>query len=856
MYYCKNIEEIIKELNTNIDGLDNMEAKERLKQNGKNEIPKPPSRTVLKIFIEQFLSPIIIILIVVAILSLITKSYSDSIFIFLVITINAIIGTYQEWNSEKSAEKLQEMIKLKAKVVRNGKEIEINSDSVVIGDILSIESGDKVAADIRLIETKNLSIDESILTGESKAKNKDEKINEDGTILAERTNIAYAGTIVTKGRGKGIVIKIGKDTEFGKIADKVLTSDEEKSPLIIMIEKFIKQISIGFIILAIILSILLYIKGYYISEIFQNIVALTVSSIPEGLTIAMTIALSISSKKMAKKNVIVKKLNTVESLGSCNVIATDKTGTLTANEQTAKKIILPNGKMAYIKGIGYNDIGEVIFDKDISMQSENIIKEIAKLGMLNNEAALRVEDGKWVYHGDAIDIAFLALGLKMKLKKNQEILDIFPYESKHKYSAVSFKDDNDKIYSTIKGATEKVLEFCKYMEIDEKKYKIDKNSIIAQSEELAKQGFRIIAIAKKENHNTNRITLKDMTFLGLVAFTDPIRNDVEETIQICNKAGIDVVMITGDHPITANAIGKRIGINDIYARVSPLEKLEIVEKLKNEEKFVAVTGDGVNDTPALKAANIGIAMGNGTDIAKETADMIITDNNFSSIIEGIKEGRKAYNNIRKVIYLLLSTGFSEVILYILSIIFNLPIPLTAIQLLWLNLISNGVQGDMLAFETDMEDVMKKKVKNNKETIMNKLLISEIIISSIVMTLIEFIFYIYLLKFTNIDIITVRTYMLTLMIFIENIHIFNCRSESISCFKIPGTNNMFLIFSIIITCLIQIMIIRIPLIANFFELTTLEVDYILPLFILTIPVILVMEIFKIYNRKREKIKGNI
>lgn len=846
MYYYKSIEDTIKELKTNLQGLDIIEAKDRLIKNGKNEISKQKERTILKIFREQFLSPIIFILIAAAIFSLITKSYSDSIFIFLVIIINSIIGTYQEWNSEKSAEKLQEMIKLKVKVLRQGKQIEIDSDEVVIGDIINLESGDKVAADIRLIETNNLSIDESILTGESITKNKDEKINKKGTIISERSNIAYAGTIVTNGRGKGIVIKVGKDTEFGKIADKVITSEDAKSPLVIKVEKFIKQISISFLILAAILSILLYFKGYSINEIFQNVVALTVSSMPEGLTIAMTIVLSIASKKMAKKNVIVKKLSTVESLGSCNIIATDKTGTLTANEQTAKKIILPNEDLAYIKGVGYNDIGEVIFDKDNSIDSKSKVEELIRMGVANNESVLRLEKGKWIYYGDAIDIAFLALGLKMGIKKDIDILDIIPYESKQKYSAVSFKKD-DKIYSTIKGATEKVLEFCKYVEINNEKIEIDKETIINQSEQLAKEGFRIIAIAKKENYIGSKIDLSEMTFLGLVAFIDPIREDVEETIKICNKAGIKVVMITGDNPITADSIGKKIGIKDIYARVTPLEKLQIVEKLKEKENFVAVTGDGVNDTPALKTANIGIAMGSGTDIAKETANMIIVDNNFSSIVKGIEEGRRAYNNIRKVIYLLLSTGFSEVILYVLSIICNIPIPLTAIQLLWLNLISNGIQGDTLAFEKDIEDVMKKK--DTKEKIINKLLVSEIAISSTIMALIEFTFYIYLLKVVKMDITTIRTYILTLMVFMENIHIFNCRSETISCFKIPGTNNIFLIFSIIITCLLQLVIIKIPIITNFFGFTPLTIDNVIPLFILTIPIIIVMELFKKYNKNK-------
>lgn len=406
----------------------------------------------------------------------------------------------------------------------------------------------------------------------------------------------------------------------------------------------------------------------------------------------------------------------------------------------------------------------------------------------------------------------------------------------------------------MKGAPEKVLEFCEFIEANGEVLRIDKEKIINQAEELSKEGFRVIAIAKGQIRDSsffaqgkkkNCPQFNQLTFKGLVAFIDPIREDVIEAVSMCKKAGIKVIMITGDHQFTANAIGERLGIKekDIYARVTPMQKLEIVKDLQDKGEFVAVTGDGVNDSPALKAANIGVAMGSGTDIAKETGDMIIADDNFSTIVKGIEEGRRAYNNIRKVIYLLLSTGFSEIVLYVLSIIFNLPIPLLAIQLLWLNLISNGIQGDALAFEQDMEEVMNKKVRNNKESIFNKLLISEILISTFVMAIVEFVFYVYLIKIRSMDITLVRTYMLTLMVFMENIHIFNCRSETISCFKISGLNNRFLISSIIITCLIQLMIIRVPAIASFFGLTTISIDSAGLLFLLTIPVIYVMELFK-------------
>ena len=662
------------------------------------------------------------------------------------------------------------------------------------------------------------------------------------TELAERLNIAFAGTVVTNGRGKGVVIGVGKDTEFGKVAENVLQTEDTNSPLEIKLSKFSRQISIGFIILAIILAIILYLKNYEISEIFSAVIALTISAIPEGLTIAMTIVLSIASNKMARKNVIIKKLNSVESLGSCTVIATDKTGTLTANEQTAKKIIFPSNKTAYIKGIGYNDVGEIKYEGNLA----NEIKTLGLMGMINNEASLKLENHKWNHSGDAIDTAFLALGLKASINDVPKAEYRIAYEPAQKYSAVFFKQ-KDKMTVTVKGAPERILDFCEYMNIDGENQKIDKQKILYQNNQLAGEGFRVIGVAKlnensleiKKEYNENDI--KGLTFLGLVGFIDPIREDVEEAVQMCENAGIKTIMITGDQKNTAETIGKKLGINKIYSRVTPMEKLEIVNNLKADDEFVAVTGDGVNDVPALKAANIGVAMGSGTDIAKDTGNMIITDDNFSTIVKGVEEGRRAYNNIRKVIYLLLSTGFSEIILFVLSIIFNLPIPLLAIQLLWLNLITNGIQGDALAFEEDKEDVLNKKVK--KQKIFDNLMIKEITISAIIMSVLEFVFYVYLYRIKNLDITLVRSYLLTFMVFLENIQIFNCRSERISMFKISGNNNRFLIISIILTLCIQTIIVRIPETAGFFGLATIPIENIGMLFLGTIPLIIVMEIFK-------------
>ena len=434
-----SIDEVFKYFNSSKKGLTQEEAQKRIKINGKNLIPKAKKKTIFETFVEQFKSPIILILFVSVILSIITKNYADSFFILAVIFINSIIGTYQEWKAEKDSQALQNLIRIKSKVIRDYLVKNIDSEDITLGDIVLLESGDKVPADLKLIETYELLVDESILTGESITKTKDADSQDETGDLLDRKDLVYAGTIIIKGRAKGIVVGIGKNTEFGKIAKSVIEREETKSPLVVKMDKFTKQISVGFIILASLISIFLYIKGYVFSDILSTVVALTVSAIPEGLTIAMTIVLSIAASKMAKRNVIVKKLNAVESLGSCTRIATDKTGTLTVNEQTAKKIVLPSGDMIYITGAGYNDNGSYEAENDISNNSIEQMKEIAKLGVLANEASLLHEEGRWKYHGDAIDIAFLALGYKMEVKKENHIIGMIPYESRLKYSAVLYE---------------------------------------------------------------------------------------------------------------------------------------------------------------------------------------------------------------------------------------------------------------------------------------------------------------------------------------------------------------------------------------------------------------------------------
>ena len=881
-WYLLDTEEVLEKLNVDKKGLTNKEVKSNQEKYGLNVLPKKKKDSVFKIILRELLNPIVLLLIVTVVFSLIIGEVVDACAIIFIILIDLILGTFQEWKAEKTAESLQELIKDKVRVIRNGEETEVDSEELTIGDIILLESGDRISADARLIEVHNLQVDESILTGESLSVTKEiEKIKSEVT-LADRKNMIYAGTTVTTGRAIGVITGIGIHTEIGKIASNVVSKKDEASPLTIRMNEFSKQISILIIIIAIIIAIVLFVKGEPGTEIFLSVIALSVSAMPEGLPLALTMALTIASNKMAKKSVVVKKLNSVEALGSCTVIASDKTGTLTINKQTAKKIVTPDACEYDITGIGYDDSGEV---KGIDNADIKKAEEIALLGAINNEAKLTKEKGKWHYLGDSIDIAFLALGKKTKVPYEKvEIIDQIPYESQNKYSAVFYKKDNET-YCTVKGSLEKILEFSKYMDVNNKKSKIDIAKLKKQNEELASEGYRVIAIAdgkvenfvKKDSYKPTDI--RDLTFKGLVGFIDPIREEAADSIKKCMTAGIKVLMITGDHPLTALKIGKDLGLvtdnkeiatgddvnkflekgekefdkfikdKKVFARVTPMDKLAIIESLKRQREFVAVTGDGVNDAPAIKSANIGIAMGSGTDVAKETANMIVLDDDFTSIVKGVEEGRTAYNNIRKVSYMLLSCGLAEVLFFILSIVFNLPMPLVAIQLLWLNIVTDGLQDFALSFEKTEPGTMHEKPRATTETIFNKELLTEVLVAGLTIGLIVFGVWYYLVNVVNMEIHLARGYIMVLMVFLQNMHVLNCRSEKTSIFKMPF-NNPLIIVTIVGAIILQVIVMEVPFLSEFLNTTTVPVVDMLKLFVFSLIIILVMEIFKfIKNKKR-------
>lgn len=884
-WHTLQTEEIFRKLITSSEGLESEEAALRLEEYGRNTLPtrKPPG--VAEIVLHQFKSPLIYILLIAGIISILLDDIKDAGFIFLVVMINAIIGTAQEWKAEQSASQLQTILKIMARVRREKTELKIPAEEIVPGDIVLLESGNRIPADLRILYAANLTIDESLLTGESAAVQKTANVLIADTPVSDRHNMSYAGSTVITGRGCGVVTATGNRTEVGTIARAVTETESAKPPLLIRMEDFAQKVGILVIAASGVMSAVALLQGIAPVEVFFLAIALIVSAIPEGLPVGVTVALSIASTRMAKRNVIVRRLSAVESLGSCTTIATDKTGTLTVNQQTAKMVSLPIGDNFEVSGEGYIPIGEVRRENKDTPDTEEMarLRRLALAAAVCNEGVLFQEGMDWVHHGDAIDVAFLALASKIGIDQHEarhrvKIIAEVPFESERMYSAVYYKEDkNDSLRIAVKGAMEAVLPYCTKMNTSEGDAPIDPDILYRELNSLMEMGYRVLVVAdgfpeEVSDDPSLESVRPELTFLGITAFIDPLRPDVTEAVETCKKAGIDVVMITGDHPKTALAIARELGIAhtmeelitgrqmeelgdpetpafittlekaQVFARVSPVQKMQIVGALVTRGHFVAVTGDGVNDAPALRRANIGVAMGSGTDVAKDTASMIVTDDTFSSIVAGVEEGRVAYDNIRKVTYLLISTGLAEVVLFILALFAGLSIPLLAVQLLWLNLVTNGIQGVALAFEAGEPETMSRKPREPEEGIFNNLMIKQTLTSGITIGIVAFAAWGWFTS-RGYDDVEARNLLLLLMVLFENFHVFNCRSEYRSVFRIPLRNNYLLVTGVILMQGLHILSMHIPLMQDLLGISPVSLERWFSFFITASIIIVVMEIFK-------------
>ncbi|UUX48489.1 HAD-IC family P-type ATPase [Nisaea acidiphila] len=870
----------------NPEGLSSAEAASRLEEFGPNRLPEPKLSGPLVLFARQFLSPFIYILIIAALASVAIAQIPSAVFIVAVLLINAVIGTVQEYAAQKSASALRKMVRGTARVRRDGFDQSVDIEQVVPGDLALLTSGDKVPADIRLATAHGLAIDESALTGESLAVTKNAAAApEEGAPISERVDMCFAGTVVTHGRAMGTVTATGLSTQIGSIAKEIGAGRLSEPPLMIRIRRFTYKVAggIGISILALVL-LMLHVGGYDTREMAMMSIGLAVSTIPEGLPAALTVALAIGMGRMANLHVIIRKLIAVESLGSCTFICSDKTGTLTVNELTIKKIVLPGGAEFDVagSGVGPGSIGQP--------EQHHRLRDICLTGVFANESYLDYAGGEWASDGDIVDVAFLVLAKKLGLslrqvRAEQAQLEMIPYESERALSG-SLTRLGAGACLHVKGSPEKLAAMSSQMMTRDGAVPIDRAAIEAQSEALARQGYRVIALGRREtDHTTGAIDqLSDLTFLGQVAMIDPVRPDAKEAVDKCRDAGIEVAMITGDHPSTAAAIARDLGIRNlsgevvtgaalrrseqegqaaldtlirparVFARIEPLQKQQIVDSLMRAGHFVAVTGDGVNDAPAMRRANVGVAMGKrGTDVAKEAADLIIADDRFASIVAGVEQGRVVYGNIRKVIALLIATGFSALLLFFLTVLAGLPMPLVAVQLLWLNLIANGLQDVALAFEPKEGNELSRPPRRPDEPIFERRIIEHVLITGTAMGLLAFFVFDWLIE-SGRSTEDARNLTLMLMILFGNIHALSSRSETRSLFRIRFWGNPFLVLAVPVAQAVHIGATHVPWLSDVLSLHPVAVSEWLMLLGVSLLLLVIEEAHKFSHRRRRGVRA--
>jgi Ca2+-transporting ATPase len=871
----KNQKLSLVEQKKSLQGLTSTEAKKKLLELGLNVIPESTPPSFIMLFLHQFLSPLIYILLVASIISLFLHNLADALFIGAILIINGIIGAVQEYSASRAAAALKALEEPHAIIMRDGVEQEIEAKYLVPGDLVLLEAGARIPADIRLLEQTNLQCDESLLTGES------------FPVKKEMKSIVFAGSFVTRGRGLGLVTATGLSTKIGGIAKEISKASISEPPLMMRMRRFAQNIAIIVGVATVILIAIGLLRSMPFEELFMLAVGFAVCAIPEGLPIAISVALAISMQRMAGVHVIVRNMPAVESLGSCTMIATDKTGTLTLNKLTVTDLCLPNGHVLECES--GKDIQDCAIMRDGKEASSEVFG-LLRAAILPNEGKLSHEKEEWQMIGDTVDTALLVAARKSALKAKDLLKDFplirrIPYEPDLKYAA-SFHKEKSKVRVFVKGAPESILAMCAQMDRGGKSAPIDRKTLISQKEELTKKGLRVLAFAEgeinlSEGENPSRQHLNKLTFLGMAGMRDPIRPEVPAAIKACFAAGIKVVMITGDDPVTATVIAQKAGFDienenvitgsdiekaeaegqdaldrltktaRIYARIEPTQKLSIVLSLVRHGHYVAVTGDGINDAPALKHAHVGVAMGKmGSDVAKESADIILTDDNFASIVAGIREGRVAYANIRKVIFMLISTGAAEVLLLILAILSGTPMPLLAAQLLWLNLVTNGIQDVGLACEKAEGDELSLPPRKPGTRIFDKLMIRRILYSTAVMGLGGFVMFHWLLM-KGYEESHARNLLLMLFVLFENFHTLNSRSEYKSVFQQSFFTNPFLLIGIVIAQSVHIAAIYIPGLRDVLHLQPVSLKEWGALLLIASSIMLVMEFIKWRDRRKFK-----
>lgn len=870
-WHSKEEEEIVRVLQSDVGGLSAEKIELKRREFGYNELKARKKTSPLRIFFAQFRNIFVIMLLIAIIISFVLGWYEaqvlhearvtiesvvDAIAIGAIVILNAIVGFVQEYRSEKAMEALEKLTTPKARVLREGEDMQIPARELVPGDILLLEAGDRIAADGRLIEVVDFSVDESVLTGESTPVGKNTGILALDTPIADRKNMVFMGTYATYGRAKAIVTSTGINTQFGKISEMVQTVEKEEIPLKIKLDKFATKIGIIVVISAatILVFSLIRNRGIEIDLLFTS-VALAVSAVPEGLPAVVTVTLALGARGLAKRNAVVRRLASVETLGSTTVICSDKTGTLTKGEMTVRKIYVGN-KTIEVTGAGYDPVGEFIADKMPIMPGENDdLNLILRIGALCNNSSV---DGSRVL-GDPTEGALIVAASKRNIKvvdaeKRYPRVAEKPFSSNRRLMTTVHDGPEGLRVAYVKGSPEKVLQLCRFIHLEGKQKRLDKElrkELLGVNEEMANEALRVLGMAYREipdamvSYDEKNLE-KDLVFVGLVGMIDPPRQEAKEAVKLCEQGRIKVVMITGDHKLTAVTVAKELGIlkselaltgeeldtkSDeefdeivekvrVYARVSPEHKLRIVQTLKKHGHVVAMTGDGVNDAPAVKQADIGVAMGiTGTDVTKEASDMVLADDNFATIVNAVRGGRIVYDNIRKFIRFLVALNFTELILISSFAFVGLPLPLLPAMILWLNLVTDGPPAVALSMDPPIDDVMKRPPRSPKEGILHGTLVF-ILASSFVQLTVEIsAFWWGFSVHGSLD--KARTMVFIVACFYELVVIWNCRSESRNAFRVGFLNNKALLAAVGISTLSTFAVIYVPALQFLFQTAMLD-----------------------------------
>ncbi len=852
-WYALPVEEVLTALGSDRSlGLNADEAERRLEETGPNELGKDEPRGDLEILLHQFTSPLIYILLVAFVVTILIDEYTDAGVIAAVLIINAVIGFIQERKADRSVHALMQMAAPSSRVVRDGAETVVDAVDLVPGDLVLLTSGTRVPADLRLVRTTSLEIDESLLTGESEPAAKSTGAVDADALVGDRSGMAFMGSAVASGRARGVVVATAEATELGAIAESIREEEKPETPLQQRMDRFANVIAIAVLASTVGAFLLGLALGGDVEEMFLTAVALAVAVVPEGLPVAFTVAMALGVHRMAQRNAIIRSLPAVETLGSTNTIGSDKTGTLTANRMTLVRGWTPEGWVRF-HWDDRGDDGHGLADDDtagdglpdaadhLDDHPDGALAESIRTAVITSEAELVVEDGEVVVRrGDPTEVALLAAahavgGDPLTLRREAAVLAHVPFESDLRYSFVVVDEAGPML--RLKGAPERVVELCEWIQDGADAVPLDPDEVLGRAEEMARDGLRVLALAERRLDETaagdideqHPPTPEGLVLTGLVGMQDPPRHGVKEAIGRAREAGIRVIMVTGDHAVTASAIADQLMISerpetltgrdleqmsdedlaeavlevDVFARVAPEHKLRIVRALRSHDQVVAVTGDGVNDGPALKAADIGVAMGRtGTDVAREASDMVLTDDNFVSIANAVEEGRVVFENVRKVTFFLLSTGAAAIVAILTSIAAGLPLPYVPAALLWLNVVTNGLQDVALAFEKGEPDVLDRPPRRREDSIVNAVLWERTALTGITMALGSLWVFIWAID-AGLTGGQQRGAALTTLVVAMAAHVYNARSERRSIVVTNVVGNPFLLASSLVALSIHV-----------------------------------------------------